>query len=432
MTATAEKSALRELWEKAAPSLAGAELPWIDRLRVESIERFEELGFPTPELEDWRFTRVDPVAKAKLRLPAPQPAPRELPVLSSLDADRLVFVDGLFSREHSTPAPRGVAVGTMLGFLKAEPARLQPYLGRLLGAKAGAFAALNAALFSDGAVLLLPKGAALKRPLHLVFFTRGAAEPVASHTRVLIVAERGSRASIVEEHVGSGPAYLGSSVAELYLDDDSSIELTRLLRASSAAWSYGALRARVGRSARLWARTVSLGGALSRDEIVTTLEGEGAACRLDGLFLAGGERHDDHWTRIVHAAPHGTSNALYKGVLKDRARAVFNGTVEVAPGASGADGKIYNKNLLLSEGALVNTKPEFKIFNNDVQCRHGATIGQLSADALFYLRSRGISAEEARSLLVNAFTAETLAGEPIEALREAIAGQVRAWLEDRR
>jgi len=428
---TAEKSRMRELWEKAAPAFAGADVPWVDRLRNEGMERFDALGFPTRENEEWRFTSVDPIAQAPLRLAQGNEGTLpSKPGLADLP-DRLVFVNGFLPHGLSTPMPAGIAAGSLLGFLKSDPKRVQPWLGRLAGAKDGAFTALNSALFTDGAVVILPKGTALARPLHLLFvnsYESGKA-PAAAHQRVLIVAERGARATIVVEHAGFGGPYLSSTVAEVYLDDEAKLAITRVQRESEAAWSFGALKARLGRAANLSLRTSALGAAIARDEIEATLEGEGAECRLSGLYLADGQRHTDHWTRIVHAAPHGTSDALYKGVLDGKARAVFNGTIEVAPGASRTDGKIYNKNLLLSEDGLVNTKPEFKIFNNDVQCKHGATIGQLSADALFYLRSRGIGAAEAKSLLVYAFASETIAGEAIEPLREALADSVRGWLE---
>jgi Fe-S cluster assembly protein SufD len=245
------------------------------------------------------------------------------------------------------------------------------------------------------------------------------------HGRVLVSAEAGSRLTLVEEYAGAGAGtYFSNMVTDVSLGEDASLEHVKVQNEGAQALHVATLRARQERHSRFTAHSVSLGAALARNDVSVTLAGEGAECSLDGLYLVGGRQHVDFHTVVDHVAPHCASKELFKGVLDGSSRAVFNGMIEVRHGAQKSSASVYNKNLVLSENSLVNTKPEFKINANDVQCKHGATVGQLSDGALFYLRSRGIGAAEARSLLVYAFAREMVEKLPVEALREALSARL--------
>jgi len=399
---------------------------WLTAARKTALARFSEVGFPTEADEDWRFTRVDPIAKTEFALAAaPTVAldPKTL-AFAQFDAHRLVFVDGRFAPALSTlgTLPAGVKVASLAEVLKTEPALLEP---RLTDGEKRAFPALNTAFFDDGAFVSIAKGVTLDKPVHLLFLSTGAGAPVMWHGRVLVSAEAGSKLALIEEYVGAGAGtYFSNMVTDISLGENAAVEHVKVQHEGEQALHVATLRARQERHSRFTAHSVSLGAALSRNDIAVTLAGEGAECSLDGLYLVSGRQHADFHTTVDHVAPHCTSKELFKGVLDGNSRAVFNGMIEVKPGAQKSSASVYNKNLVLSENSLINTKPEFKIHANDVQCKHGATVGQLSDAALFYLRSRGIGAAEARSLLVYAFAREMVEKLPVESLREALSARL--------
>lgn len=409
--------------------LPGQGLPWMEKLRLLALDRFNELGYPTTKLEDWRFTNAEPIAKTKFCAPAPRPGSLTAAkimesALAPLDAYRLVFLDGRHVPDLSSPLPRGVVFGGIAGLLKAEPKRLEPYLGRKESGRQ-AFSALNTAFFADGAAILLPKNLVLDKPVHFLFATSAGvnSQPVMAHARALVLAEAGAQVQIVEEHVSLGAgAHLSTSVTEILAGENSDVTHLLLERENPAAYHVAKLQVSQERDSRFQGHSVSYGGAIVRNDVCVRLEEEGASCALNGLYFLSGAQHLDNHTMIEHQAPHGTSRELYKGVLDGRARAVFDGPIHVAAKAQKTDAQVYNKNLLLSEQGLINTKPEFKINANDVQCKHGATIGQLSSDSLFYLRSRGLGAAEARALLVYAFASEMIDLIPFEGVRGALEG----------
>ncbi|MBI3297976.1 MAG: Fe-S cluster assembly protein SufD [Elusimicrobia bacterium] len=396
---------------------------WLAAARKTAIARFSELGFPTEADEDWRFTRVEPLAKTAFELPKPA-ATVEAKALVPFDAYRLVFVDGRHAPALSDLAglAQGVRVASLAQVLKDEPALLEP---RLKASAEPAFAALNTAFFDDGALVIVPRGVTLEKPVHLLFLSTAAGAPVMWHGRVLVSVEAGAKLTLVEEYAGAGSGtYFANMVCDLDLAENAVLEHAKLQHDSESAFHVASLRVRQGRDSRFAGHSVSLGAALCRNDIAVSLAGEGADCALDGLYHAGGRQQVDFHTAIDHVVPHCGSRELFKGVLDGSARAVFNGLISVQPGAQKTSASVYNKNLVLSENALVNTKPEFKISANDVQCKHGATVGQLSGDALFYLRSRGIGAVEARNLLVYAFAREMVEKLPVEALREAVSARL--------
>jgi Fe-S cluster assembly protein SufD len=337
-----------------------------------------------------------------------------------------VFVNGRFApRLSSLEALRGVRVRCLRHVLRDEPDGAAAHLGSLSAAlEAHPFAALNGALFEDGALVEVEPGAQPDEPLHLlhVSLPDEGGPPSLCLPRTLVVVGRGSRLRLVETYGGHpGQPALIDAVTEVVLLDGAQLDRTRLQREGDAAYHLALSSVRLGRDARFVDHAVSVGAALSRHDIDVVLDGEGAECVLDGLFLAEGAQHSDTHTRIDHARPHGTSRELYKGVLDGRARGVFHGLMVVREGAQKSDAWQSNRNLLLSTQALVHSTPQLEIRADDVKCKHGSTTGQLDPQALFYLRSRGLGEEAARALLTWAFAAEIVQRLEVEPVRARLA-----------
>jgi Fe-S cluster assembly protein SufD len=403
---------------------------WLAKLRRSAIERFGELGFPTTRHEDWKYTNVDPIAALDFNVAKQngvEMATKDLLSLSFADGaqNRLVFVDGLYSGRHSATSdlPPGMRVQSLAELLRQNDDLIAPWLARYAAFDDRSFVALNTAFMEDGAVVFVPTGCRLEEPIHLVFVATGAGQPVVLHPRNLIVCGEGSEVKIVESYAGAGKGvYLANPVTEIAAAAESVIDHYRLQREGDAAFHVGAISAHLERATHLVSHHVTLGGALVRNDVQAVLAGAGSECTLNGLYLTEGNQHIDNHTEIDHAQPRASSRELYKGILRGRARGVFNGKIVVRKGAQKSDARQTNKNLLLSKDAVVNSKPQLEIYADDVRCSHGSTIGQLDRDALFYLRSRGIGADEARSLLSYGFAAEILSGVRI--------GRLRARLEE--
>lgn len=411
--------------------LPGSGLDWLGKIRADADARFRELGFPKTTHEDWRFTSVEPIAKIDFTPAAADFSGLKASQLDGLalgpaDSSRLVFVNGYFSRELSSAPEAGLTLTGLAEALRSSPGELQPYLARKADAQAQAFTALNTASFADGAFVRLPKNAGLEKPIHLLFISTGSGRPTVSHPRVLVVVESGAKAALIEEYVslGSGSAWT-NAVTEIFLAENAKLDHYRLGRENGDVFHISATQVGQARGSVYTSHSVSLGGGLVRNDLSVALEAEGAECTLNGLYMVDGRRHVDNHTLIDHAKPHTSSRELYKGVLDGPSRAVFNGAILVRPDAQKINSVQSNKNLILSEGGLVHSKPEFKIFANDVQCKHGATIGQISPDALFYLRSRGLGLEEARKLLVYAFISEMVDRFALEPLKKSLLAEVR-------
>ncbi|MBW1685783.1 MAG: Fe-S cluster assembly protein SufD, partial [Deltaproteobacteria bacterium] len=296
-----------------------------------------------------------------------------------------------------------------------------PYLGRLVSLKEHAFAALNSAFLDDGAVLLVGPDANLAEPLHIVFVSTAAGTLRVRHPRLLIVAGEGSRVRVIVDHVCLGPpSGFTNAVAEVCVGQGAQVDLVLLQRERSDAFHVSNLAVRQERDSRFSSHTLTLGGALVRNDLGVVLEDEGADCTLHGLFVAGGEQLIDNHTLVDHAMPHGTSRELYKGILGGSSRGVFRGRVIVRPGAQKTDARQSNPNLLLADSAEIDTKPQLEIYADDVKCSHGSSIGQLEEDALFYLRSRGMAEPEARDLLTRGFAHEVIAALPVPALTDGL------------
>jgi Fe-S cluster assembly protein SufD len=385
---------------------------WLRDMRRASAAAFGKLGFPTTRDEEWRFTNVAPIADTRF-VPAPPAAVAQATVSSfvvpGLPGPVMTFVNGRFAPRLSTPgAPlAGVTVVSLAEAILQNPASLQPHFGRHTDVTTRPFAALNTALFEDGALIAVADNTILGEAIQLVFLSTVTPAPAVSHPRVLVTLGRNSQARVVETFAAIGPARgFTNSVTEVVVGDGAVLEHYRVQREAFSAFHIGHTQFQLGRASSSSSHAMSFGGLIARHDAVAVLGDEGADCTLNGLFLADGSQVIDNHTEIDHAMPHGTSHELYKGILGGRARAVFNGRIRVRPDAQKTDAKQTNKTLLLSDDAQIHTKPQLEIFANDVKCTHGATVGQLSEEALFYLRTRGIGLDDARSLLIRAFATD--------------------------
>ncbi|MDH3519995.1 MAG: Fe-S cluster assembly protein SufD [Myxococcales bacterium] len=400
-----------------------SEPPWLGALRARAIAAFAERGLPSTRMEEWHYTNVAALAALHCEAP-PRGAPVSREQLESLAfplfaCSLYAFVDGRFEPALSAPLtfPGGSRVDSLAALRAGAAERVEPYLGRLVDVKSHPFAALNTAFLDDGAVVHAPRGSHAEQPVHVVFLSTSQPVPRVVHPRLLIVAEVGSRVTVIQDHVtlGEGPGFT-NAVSEVWAGADSEVNLILVQRESDAHFHTSNLQVIAQRAARLHASTLTLGGALVRNDAEVLLSEEGAECTLNGLFVGGGDQVLDNHTLIDHAVPHCTSRELYKGVLGGRARGVFRGRVIVRPDAQKTNASQSNPNLLLSSSAEMNTKPQLEIYADDVKCSHGTSIGQIDLEALFYLRSRGLDEARARDLLTRGFALEVLESLPVPAL----------------
>jgi Fe-S cluster assembly protein SufD len=410
---------------------AGRGPAWLKELRESAIASFGKLGFPTTRDEDWKYTNVEPIVStifergSGIGKDSRAVSAAEVFALSFTDPifNRLVFVNGAYAPELSLlrGLPGGARVESLAGALRAGDEVLHDHLSRYVRYRDRSFAALNTAFVEDGALVLVPKGQVIQEPIQLVFVSLGEARPIVTHPRNLIVAGEGSQTRIVESHIGIGSgAYFANAVTEIVGGEGASIEHCLVQREGEAGFHVGTLDAQLSRQSTLVAHCVTLAGLLVRNDVRVVLNGEGAECSLNGLYLLDGKQHVDNHTEIEHCMPRAKSLELYKGILSGRARGVFDGKILVHKNAQKSDARQTNKNLLLSEGAVVNTKPQLEIYADDVKCSHGSTVGQLDRDSLFYLRSRGIDVETAQSLLHYAFASDVISAIKIASLRDQL------------
>ena len=416
--------------------LPGHEAAWMRELREEAIGRFADLGFATPKVEEWKFTNLAaltgtvfvPMYDADGAVTAESLAPY---LLDDQPCHRIVFVNGHHRPDLSDAQglPAGVEIASLAAVLKEEPEMLRPHLGRVAPADGQALLALNAAFMADGAVLRLARGAALERPLHLLFLAAPGPAHAAMHLRNLIVAEPESRATIIETYAGpAGRAYWTNAVTEIAVGEEAAVRHFKLQQEGVEGFHLATNQVHLAAGASYDNFVLSVGARLSRNEIHAALDGSGIDCRLVGANLVRGRQHVDNSTWIDHLRPGSSSHEVYKGVFDDAAHGVFQGKIIVRPDAQKTDAHQLNKNLLLSAAAQVDTKPELEIHADDVKCSHGATVGELDRAAMFYLRSRGIDEASARRLLVEAFVSELLDEIGMKAVRSAMAGVVRSWV----
>ena len=422
----------------------GESVAWLERLRAGAMERFEESGFPSVKDEEWKYTNVAAIAAVDF-----QPASLQTSVEGEVDLQglalfrhletaksQLVFFYGKLRKDLSalTAIPEGVVALDLSAAIADERYReiIWKHLAQQADYVVNGFTALNTALISHGAFVYIPKDAIVSVPLNLLFISDGA--HVASFPRVLVVAEDNSSATLIESYASTRDSkYFTNAVVEIVLNDGARLEHYKLQRESTEAFHIATTAADLGRNSRYDATTITFGAQLSRHDFHVTLDHEGAECWVDGLYLVTDSQHTDTHSVIDHRKPHCTSHQLYKGILDGKSRAVFNGKVFVRHDAQKTDAMQTNKNLLLSNEARVDTKPQLEILADDVKCAHGAAVGQIEEDELFYLETRGLHPDLARNLLTYGFAEEVIGKIKIESIRaqldEAVLNRLNARLE---
>ena len=405
--------------------LPGQDVPWMDELRQSSLARFGRIGFPTQRDEEWKYTSLRAITSKSFRLAnagTPLPPSGDF-LVPGLDSYQLVFLDGILvpTDEGDFVLPEGLDVRSISTVLAQQPGFLQDYLGHSTGRNINGFTALNSALYQDGVVVSLDPGVKLDKPLELLFVS--SSELSLAQPRNLVIAGENSHAKIIERFVSVGDeSTLSNSVSEVFLSAGAEIDYYIVQTLSRSAYQVCGVWVTQAQQSRFSCCTVTLGGALVRNDLRAEMNGPGAHCDMLGLYSLSGKQHVDNHTTMIHGAENCTSKELYKGVLDQRSRAVFHGRINVREGAQKTDAHQSNNTLLLSRDAEIDTKPQLEIYADDVKCSHGATIGQLDEHSLFYLRSRGIDADDARSMLTYAFVNDVLGEVDIEPLREYLEG----------
>lgn len=418
----------------ARAALPGAGLAWLGTLRDDAIGRFGATGFPTNRVEDWKYTSLARMTRTVFGDAAATETTRAAlaPWLMPDGACHcVVFVNGRHAPALSDAGalPAGVTISSLGAIADADPGALEAALEVIAGAEDDALADLNTALMRDGVVLRLASGTTLERPVHVVHFNAAGTAPGATHTRNLVLAGAGSRATVIETYAGADTgAYWTNAVTRIALDPGAGLSHVVLQREGAEAYHVARTRVRIDREASYRGFMLSTGARLARDEIRMALVGEGADAGLTGGVLVRGRQHADITTEVDHRVGHGSSRQLIKNVLDDSARSVFQGSVVVRPQAQKIDAGQTNRNLLLSRKAQAASKPELRILADDVKCSHGATTGELDEQAMFYLKSRGIGEDEARALLVRAFVGELLEAVEGDAVNAHVESVLAGWL----
>jgi len=405
-----------ELFRKFESGLNGHSKTYIHSLRRNAIDQFREMGFPTQQNEEWKYTSIAPLLKHNF-VPADSKAEIQLNKealskysIKDLQFSLFVFVNGLFSRQLSQPLPEAekIKFESLAASDLHNAAFIEKHFGKYVKTDNG-FTALNTAFAYDGAVIHIPENTVLENPVHLLFLSGDDNKEILSQPRNLIVAGKHSKVHIIESFYSiSDNPYLLNSVTEIILEENALINFDRIQNESDKAFHINRTHVQQYRSSNFMSHVVTLSGSLVRNDVISVLSEPGSEAHFYGLYLVDGKRHVDNHTLIDHAAPHCHSNELYKGILDEKSRGVFNGKVIVRKDAQKTLAYQSNKNLLLSHFAKIDTKPQLEIFADDVKCSHGATVGQLDMESLFYLRSRGISKERARSILIKAFASDVI------------------------
>jgi Fe-S cluster assembly protein SufD len=409
-----------------ARTLSPRQPEWLRKLRSNGLERFKQLGWPTPRNEDWKFTSLSTLAGIPFEPASPAAIDGGmLPVVPEY-ALRLVFVNGHYNATLSSPVldDSSLSVSNLARFLESKPEIVVQHLGKIASAHDQTFTALNSAYLREGAAILVGDDRVVEQPIYLVFVTIPEGGPTVVQPRNLIVAGRHSKLTVVEYFMGVESDFEGAtfanSVTEVAMSPGASLDHYKVQRERPDASHIASIHVRQQRDSHFRSHVVSLGGALVRNESRVHLADQGCTCILNGLAMARDNQHVDNHTVIDHAMPHCESHELYKHILDGRAHAVFNGKIFVHPDAQKTDAKQTNQTLLLSDDAVINTKPQLEIYADDVKCTHGATVGQLDPNALFYLQTRGIAVEEARGILTFAFANDIVSRIQIETLREEL------------
>jgi Fe-S cluster assembly protein SufD len=414
---------------------AATQLGWLKALRQEGFARFSETGFPTTHDEDWRFTNISAIAQTPFEI-----APRTRIKASDLDQFGLagfecllVFVNGRYSSElsHVPNLGTGVKVTSLAEQISTDAAAVEKHLGQYLNIQRDSFAALNTAFIEDGVYVHVARNTALKTPIYVLYVSAPGGSPVMDHPRNLIVVEESAEATVVEDYVslGEGSAF-SNAVTEVVAESNAIVSHYMLVRAAASSYNVSTLRIQQARSSNVSTHSLLLSGSILRNNVHPVLAGEGGECLINGLFMVNSGQTMDNYMLVEHAAPHCASRQFYNGVLNGQGHGVFHGRIIVHKDAQKTDAKQTNRNLLLSDDAQIDTKPQLEIYADDVKCTHGATIGQVEENALFYLRSRGLDEAAAKHLLLLAFANECLDRMNSEQMRAYIEALVMTWLPD--
>ncbi len=411
---------------------------WVFPLRKAGLARFAELGFPTLHDEDWRFTNVAPVAKLAFK-PVLQPAAHNVTpaaldrfAFAGLESSKLVFVDGHYRAELSSVLPQapGVKLGSLAAALATDSALLEKSLNQYARMEDNAFAALNAAFFQDGAFICVPDGQVVEKPVQIIYIATTRESGATTHPRNLFIAGNNTQLTLIESYVSLVDApYFTNPVSEFIIGDHAVVEHLKFQDESQEAYHIATLASHLGKACRFVSHSIALGGKLSRNNIRTKLDGEGLECVLNGLYLTKDEQLADHHMIVEHAKPNCASHEYFNGILDNKSKGVFHGRILVKQIAQKTDAKQTNRNLLLSDDATADTKPQLEIYADDVKCTHGATVGQMDEDSIFYLRARGIGLETARRMLMHAFAGEIIDRVQHEQAREELDQLVWERLE---
>jgi len=412
---------------------------WLSELRNQAIRRFDEVGFPGRREERWRFTNVSHLAETRYARPrqadAAAPSPAQLGgfVLGPDTAHLLALVNGRFAPELSSLAglPDGVVAQSLLEAVESHPQLVERHLGKHASVSASPFTALSTAFLEDGAFIYVPPDVVVDKPIQILFLTQSGNQRIVAYPRSLLVVDRGGSATVVETFVGldDGP-YWNNVVGEAVLEENAQLKLYRVQREGEYCHHTSTSESYQGRDSQFTFVTVELGSAMTRHDVNAVLDGTGAECSLYGLSQLHGKQHVDHHTMIDHAQPHCNSWEYFNGIYDDRSRGVFTGRIVVRPGAQRTDSKQTNNNLLLSARARADSQPQLEIYADDVRCTHGATLGPIDERALFYMQTRGLSADAARSLLTYGFGVEILNKIDVAELRDQLDAVLHERLGD--
>lgn len=414
-------------YEQIVDSLPGQSLTWLKALRADAFDSFSDKGFPSLREEEWRYTNVAAIEK-KLFSPQLEVGNHDidkewLTNYSLKDAYTVVLVNGRLSLEHSTldGLPDNVCVLGLADALDKQPEWVEKYLAQAVSNNEHSFVAFNTAWFSDGLFAHIPAKQIVDKPIQLLHLVTQA--DLLTTTRNILVVDEMAEASIIETYVGVDDAYLSAAVSEVFVGKNAELNLYKVQSEGEKAYHFGGTYVKQERDSRFNHHNFAFGGLLARNDIHTDLD-IASECNLNGLFLGAKRQHIDNHTRIIHAQPHVVSRELYKGILNQRARGVFQGRVIVAEDAQKTDSEMNNNNLLLSNDAEVDTKPQLEIYADDVKCGHGVTVGQLDEKSIFYMQSRCVDEETARNILTFAFANEMVDKVTIESLREKLLEQL--------
>jgi Fe-S cluster assembly protein SufD len=424
---TATASRYTAEYQTIAPALPGQNLPWLQTLRAEALELFSVQGFPSPRDEEWRYTNVSGIEKklfsSSSAVIIPDVDAEWLQTHKIEDAWVLVLVNGHYSAALSVLSglPEAVSVMSMADALITQPENLKPYLGVAANHLEHGFIAFNTAWFTDGLFVHVPAKLVLGRPIQLLHIVTGADSMAVSRT--VIIVDESAEAKVIETYIGLDCSYLTDAVTEIFVEKNADLTLYKMQSESEKAYHFGGSYIKQARDGRFTHHNFAFGGLLARSDIHVELD-HASECELNGLYLGAKRQYIDNHTRINHRKPHAISRELYKGVLDDRARGVFQGRVIVTEDAQKTDSQMNNRNLLLSDDAEVDAKPQLEIYADDVKCAHGVTVGQLDEKSIFYLQSRCVDQETARNILTFAFANEMVSKINIKSLHKLVLEQV--------